>query len=58
MVIYMYEGRLISSRYCFITETLNRKQKNKMHHKIRLLKTETEVKYHEDISKNKIYMKQ
>ena len=28
-----------------------------MHHKIRLLKTATELKYHEDISKNKVYMK-
>ena len=32
-------------------------EKNKMYHKIRLLKTDTELKYHKDISKNNVYMK-
>ena len=53
----IYEGRLISLQNCFITETRNRKRKNKIHHKIRLLKTDLELKYHIDILKNKIYMK-
>ena len=53
----MYEGRLISSRNCFITEILNRKRKNKIHHKIRLLKTNIVQKYYLNTLKNKVYMK-
>ena len=56
-----YEGRLISLRNCFITETKNRKRKKqtniKIHHKILLLKTDLELKYYIDILKNTVYMK-
>ena len=57
VTLKLYEGRLISSRNCFITEIRNRKQKNKIHHKIRLLKTAIELKYYLNILKNKVYMK-
>ena len=53
-----YEGRLISSWNCFFTETRNRKRENKIHPKIRLLKTDLEVKYYLDMLKIKVYMKQ
>ena len=54
---FKYEGRLISSRNCFITEICNRKRKNKIHHKIRLLKTDIELKYYLGILKNKVFMR-
>ena len=46
--LYNYEGLLISLRHCFITETRNRQRKNKIHPKIRLLKTDLELKYYLD----------
>ena len=56
LITCIYEGRLISSRNCFITEIWNRKWKNKIHHNIRLLKADIELKFHLDILKNKVYM--